>query len=78
MWLSISFPGEDDGQIIRELIPYDSTGTRARRNTLTGMFQARYILDVYFKMNFYNLFKIVSHNARTFLYLTSRIYAFAE
>jgi len=31
-WLA---KGEDDGQIIRELIPYDSTGTKARRNTLS-------------------------------------------
>ena len=36
MFHLINFQGEDDGQIIRELIPYDSTGTRARRNTLTG------------------------------------------
>lgn len=32
-WLA---KGEDDGQIVRELIPYDATGTYARKNTLIG------------------------------------------
>lgn len=31
-WLA---KGEDDGQIVRELVPYDKTGKFARKNTLT-------------------------------------------